>query len=256
MPTIDAKTYRSPNFDARPPGTDIWAAVIHSCEGSPPGNEQQSSIPWLCNPSSGVSSHYYVTREGAIYQLVDDAKRAWHAGVSMLSGVWYCNDYSIGIELEHKDNSALYPSIQAEALSWLCRKLIAAYAIPKSGIATHRLVASNAGRTDRSDPTDWDDADFNLWVGSLYVSSDPLKARTLPGVPGSPAIYCSAGAYTFYTQRGGLPYCGYPLRNQFHDSQTPDWSVLVCERTVIKESPGFGVEHALLGEALARGWIG
>ena len=166
--TIDTTTHRSPNYDNRPAGTDIWSIVVHSCEGKPPGDEQQSSIPWLCNLSSGVSCHYYVTREGRIYELVNPAKRAWHAGESTLNGVPYCNNYSIGIELEHRDNAAPYPQAQIEALTWLCQGLIVAYAIPRSGIATHRQVAQPAGR--KSDPTDISDADFGLWANALYVA--------------------------------------------------------------------------------------
>lgn len=257
MTTIDKTTHRSPNYDARPGGEDIKAIVVHSCEGSPPGNEEQSSIPWLCNPNSGVSAHYYVTRAGKIYELVDPSKRAWHAGVSVLGGDWYCNDYSIGIELEHKDNSAPYPSAQAQALTALCKQLIAAYAIPQANVTTHRKVADDAGRDDRFDPTDWTDEQFYSWVTSLYAPTDPLKARTLPGTPGSPPRSCSAGAYTFYGQRGGLTMCGYPLADEFQASgqNGQPCSVLVCERVVIKSSSGYGVEQALLAEALTQGWL-
>lgn len=255
--TIDSNTWRSPNFNFRPANTDIWAIVDHSCEGRPAGNEQQSSLPWLCNPASDVSCHYYVTREGVIYQLVDDDKRAWHAGVSVLNGVWDCNDYSIGIEREHRDNAAAYPQIQIDAMTWLCRRLIAAYAIPKNGIATHRKVAKAAGRTDKYDPTDIDDAPHAAWVDSLYAPTDPLRARTLPGPPGSPAAFCSAGAWTFYTQRGGLTMCGYPLRDEFPSmSQSGQpCSVLCCERVIIKSSNGYGTEQALLSEARTVGWL-
>lgn len=251
--TIDATTYRSPNFDSRPPGTAIWSIIIHTCEGKPCGDEQQSSIPWLCNPTSGVSSHFYITRAGIIYQLVDDSKRAWHAGVSMLNGVWYCNNYSLGIELEHRDNCAPFPDIQADALSWLCAEKIARYGIPETGIDTHRTVAANAGRTNRSDPTDWPDADFYAWRSMLYVT-DRLKARTLPGIPGAPPVYCSVAAAEYYAARGGLYYCGYPLADQFHDTSL-DCDVLRCERVIIKESARYGIEQALLSEARAEGWL-
>lgn len=255
--TIDTTTHPSPNHDARPAGTDIWALIIHTCEGSPCGDEQQSSIPWLKNPDKKVSCHYYVTREGIIYQMVDPSRRAWHAGTSMLNGVWWCNDYSIGIELEHRDNCATYPRAQADALAQLCTQLIAAYAIPEVGIDTHRKVATNAGRTDRSDPTDWSDSDFYAWRKLLYTPADPLKARTLPGVPGQPPVFCSAGAATFYAQRGGLPLCGYPLRDEYPTtgSNGQACTVLACERVVIKSSSGYGVEQALLAEAKVRGWL-
>ena len=45
---------------------------------------------------------------------------------------------------------------------------------------------------------------------------DPLRAATIPGLPGTPAIFCSLRAKDFYAQRGGLTHCGYPLRSQFH----------------------------------------
>lgn len=255
--TIDTHTWRSPNYDKRPAGTDIWALILHSCEGNPPGNEEQSSLPWLCNPATQVSSHYYVTRGGTIYQLVDDASRAWHAGVSMLNGVWYANDYSIGIELEHKRGAPPYPQVQIDALTWLAQRLIAAYAIPQHGIATHRQVAQNAGRNDRSDPTDISDEQFAIWVAGLYATGDPLRARTLPGAPGHDAVYCSAGAHTFYVDRGGLAFCGYPLRDEYQtsDSRGNPCAILACERIIVKESNGYGTEQALLSEAKQLGWI-
>lgn len=253
--TIDSTTWRSPNYDNRPAGTDIWALVVHSCEGKPSGDEQQSSLPWLCNPTAGVSCHYYVTREGRIYQLVDDLKRTWHAGESVLNGVWYCNNYSIGIELEHRAGAAPYPTAQIDALSWLCRRLIAAYAIPRSGIAAHRHVAQPLGR--KVDPTDWNDAQFKTWADSLYVT-DPLRARTIPGPPGIAPSYCSIPVAEFYAARGGLASNGYPLGDEYQSAFGTDrkpCAILRCERVIIKESPNYGVEQALLSEARSEGWL-
>lgn len=254
MPSVDATTWRSPNHSSRN-GADIWACIVHSCEGKPAGDEQQSSLPWLVNPTSGVSCHYYVTREGKIYQLVDDSRQAWHAGESVLNGVWYCNGYSIGIELEHRDNAAMYPTSQIDSLTWLCRNLIAAYAIPRSGMATHRQVAQPPGR--KSDPTDIDDLTFAAWADSLYLT-DPLRARTIAGPPGQAAVYCSIPAHEYYTARGGLNVLGYPLHDQYASTFGNDarpCSILPCERATIKESPNFGVELALIAEALVEGWI-
>ncbi len=88
---IDRATWRSPNFDA---GRTIVPAgiLIHSDEGT-----RESSLPWLCNPASQVSCHYYVCRDGAIFQLVDDARRAWHAGVANYAGLADWNQ-ALGIE--------------------------------------------------------------------------------------------------------------------------------------------------------------
>ncbi|HZI07208.1 MAG TPA: transglycosylase SLT domain-containing protein, partial [Archangium sp.] len=43
----------SPNYNARPAGTDVSMVVIHTCEGS-----YSSCWSWLTNSSSGVSAHY------------------------------------------------------------------------------------------------------------------------------------------------------------------------------------------------------
>jgi N-acetylmuramoyl-L-alanine amidase len=63
--------------------------VIHyTAAGSAKG-----SVSWLCNPVSKVSAHYVISRQGGIYQLVDLARAAWHAGDLHL------NKTTIGIEL-------------------------------------------------------------------------------------------------------------------------------------------------------------
>lgn len=83
--------------------------------------------------------------------------------------------------------------------------------------------------------------------------ADPLRARTLPGAPGTPACYCSVRAHDFYVARGGLPFCGYPLRDEFHDAEL-DCDAFPCERAAIKESSQYGVEQALIQEAVRQGW--
>lgn len=161
MFTIDVTRYSSPNFDQR--STPITYVVIHSCEGHPLGNEQASSIPWLCNPAAKVSSHYYVTREGKIYQLVAERYRAWHAGRCTIAAD--ANSVSLGIELEHAQGAAPYPDIQKEALAWLCKQLMARYAIPADRVVSHRAIALPSKR--KIDPTDWPEPAFRLWCAEL-----------------------------------------------------------------------------------------
>lgn len=91
-------------------------------------------------------------------------------------------------------------------------------------------------------------------AGWRAATSDPLRARTLPGVPGGPIIYCSVEAYDFYQQRGGLKVCGYPLQDEFYDTSL-DCYVLRCERTTNKRSAQFGGEFALISEAQREMWL-
>lgn len=158
---IDSTTWRSPNYDAR---TDpISAIVVHSCEGKPAGDEQQSSLPWLCKPSLKVSCHYYITRAGVIYCLVDDTYRAWHAGEGAIGSNTDPNDISLGVELEHRAGAPAYSTSQLAALTWLCQTKMAQYSIPTSRIVSHRAVAP--GR--KFDPTDWPEAAFRAWADAL-----------------------------------------------------------------------------------------
>ena len=58
-----------------------------------------AALDKLCDPKAKVSAHYLINREGFIWQLVEDNKVAWHAGVSRWLNRKNLNETSIGIEL-------------------------------------------------------------------------------------------------------------------------------------------------------------
>lgn len=89
--------YPSPNFDDRPPNTDINTVVLHYTDLE----SSAVSLQRLCDPVFKVSSHYLIGEEGEIYQLVAEEKRAWHAGDSFWKGIPRVNDFSIGIEIQN-----------------------------------------------------------------------------------------------------------------------------------------------------------
>ncbi len=163
---IDAISHVSPNCDDRPAGSVIDLLVIHSSEGS-----ARSGLRWLTDPSSGVSSHYFITRTGATYQLVPDAKQAWHAGRSAFGGVPNVNARSIGIELAHIQGED-WPAAQIAALTDLCRATMAAYAIPVDRVVSHRAVAIPVNR--KSDPSDWSEPAFRVWANALDDTALPI----------------------------------------------------------------------------------
>lgn len=53
----------------------------------------------LSNFLHPVSAHYLIAADGTIYQLVDESKRAWHAGKSFWLKKKDLNTHSIGIEI-------------------------------------------------------------------------------------------------------------------------------------------------------------
>ena len=84
------------------------------------------SIKRLVSPKSKVSCHYLISRNGKIFQMVEDNKIAWHAGKSKWGNLQNLNEYSIGIELVnkgHKFGYQKFPRSQINSLVKLCTKL-------------------------------------------------------------------------------------------------------------------------------------
>ncbi len=108
-----ARRFDSPNFGARPAGACIDLIVLHSIS-LPPGcfgsdavlRLFRNELDWDAHPYFGqirgieVSAHFFLRRDGALWQCVSCDQRAWHAGASCWRGRSNCNDDSIGIELE------------------------------------------------------------------------------------------------------------------------------------------------------------
>lgn len=158
--TIDATTHISPNHSSRKNPTPS-AIVLHSTEGT-----RASDLPWLkkVQGEKSVSCHYYVCRDGTIYQLVPDWREAWHAGVSEYLGFVGWGDFSLGLELEHKSGQN-WPEIQRQAAKWLCKLLITKYEIRRSMVVAHRWIAP----ARKVDPTDWPDVALMAWIEELYA---------------------------------------------------------------------------------------
>lgn len=161
--TIDLRTWRSPNFSER--ASAIESIVVHSCEGVWP-SPRVSSLPWLCNPASRVSAHYYVCRNTEIFQLVDDEHEAWHAGAALAR---FDNASSIGVECEHRSGQN-WPDAQKSALAWLLRRLMAQHHTPLAAVETHGQIAIKGPYKRKIDPTNWSHADFVRWRARLTVT--------------------------------------------------------------------------------------
>ena len=118
--------------------------VIHDTQGSHPGD-----LNWLLNPDAEVSVHYLVAPNGAIYQMVQDDKRAWHAGRSSWVGYSGMNNFSIGIEVSHVSATGkLYPTAQLKSLDELIWMLHSKHHFKGARPIGHREIAP--GR--KSDP--------------------------------------------------------------------------------------------------------
>lgn len=94
-----------------------------------------------------VSSHYLITddRRPVIYQLVDESRRAWHAGVSEWYGRTDINAASIGIEIVNHGGSgtswAPYSEAQIDALITLMHDIVRRHQIKPHNIVGHSDIA-------------------------------------------------------------------------------------------------------------------
>jgi N-acetylmuramoyl-L-alanine amidase len=143
----------SPNFNERN-GMDIDTIVIHHTAS----NNGAGDLAHLRDPKAEVSAHYMLDRDGKIYQLVGDSKRAWHAGKGELHGVpTDVNGRSIGIEIVN-DGSGKTPFTEAQykSLTQLVGYLKQEYKVPMNNIVGHKDVAVPKGRkTDPASNFDW-----------------------------------------------------------------------------------------------------
>ncbi|MDE0355251.1 MAG: N-acetylmuramoyl-L-alanine amidase [Deltaproteobacteria bacterium] len=82
----------------------------------------EAALARLCDPASGVSAHYLIDEAGAVYRLVAESRRAWHAGIASWAGEADVNGRSIGIELAnpgHEFGYVPFPEAQLDALERL-----------------------------------------------------------------------------------------------------------------------------------------
>jgi N-acetylmuramoyl-L-alanine amidase len=128
----------SPNHDERPEAVNMLILHYTGMQSA------QAAIDRLRDPVARVSSHYVVDEDGAIVRLVQEERRAWHAGVSFWRGRRVLNDVSIGIEIVnpgHEWGYRRFPHAQIEAVRALCLDILGRHAIPPIKVVGHSDVA-------------------------------------------------------------------------------------------------------------------
>ena len=150
---LDIIDYPSPNCDERPNGMPIDMLVLHYT-GMPTGEE---ALARLTDIEHEVSAHYLIEEDGRIFQLVPEAQRAWHAGVSYWRGYKGLNARSIGIELVNPGHNFGYrpfPELQMMALETLALDILARYPIPSRNVVGHSDIAPTR-KNDPGELFDW-----------------------------------------------------------------------------------------------------
>lgn len=150
------------------------AALLAGCAGGPPAltidttytaRSQDSRVQFLVIhhtaedlPSSlriltqqEVSSHYLVTDEQPprVYRLVDESRRAWHAGLSSWRGNTRLNAASIGIEIVHPGEVRTaqgttwppFDAVQIDLVVALVQDIVRRHAIRPEHVVGHSDIA-------------------------------------------------------------------------------------------------------------------
>ncbi len=157
---MDVIDLPSPNYGQRKGGAGIELIVLHYTAM----DDCQAALERLCDKEAEVSSHYLIDREGALYRLVDEEKRAWHAGEGRWAGRDDVNSRSIGIELDN-DGTGPFPEPLMTTLEALLADLLERHELPPKAVIAHSDLAP--GRKNDPGPYfDWArlaEAGLSIW---------------------------------------------------------------------------------------------
>jgi N-acetylmuramoyl-L-alanine amidase len=131
----------------------------------------------LCDPRANVSAHYLIEENGAIWRLVPENRRAFHAGVSCWEGEHDLNGVSLGIEIVnpgHEWGYRPFPEIQMASVEVLCRNLISRHSIPAHRVVGHSDIAPER-KTDPGELFDWPRL-ARLGIG-IWPPANPPRPR-------------------------------------------------------------------------------
>lgn len=119
--------------------------------------DADAALQRMTDASAEVSAHYMIKEDGAICQLVDETRRAWHAGVASWRGHKDINSRSVGIELVnpgHEFGYRAFPESQMTALISLATEIVARHAIAARNVVGHSDIAP-ARKSDPGELFDW-----------------------------------------------------------------------------------------------------
>ena len=168
----------SPNHDARDAPVDML--ILHYT-GMRDG---ASALARLRDPAARVSAHYLVEEDGRVFALVDEARRAWHAGVSHWRGAAGLNGRSIGIEIVnpgHEHGYRPFPVLQMVGVLELCLDILARHAIPPGHVVGHSDVAPDR-KQDPGELFDWQGLagqGVGLWPSAMAAPAAPEAVPAL-----------------------------------------------------------------------------
>jgi N-acetylmuramoyl-L-alanine amidase len=172
---VVAEVMPSPNHGERTDGRRPDMILLHYT-GMPVAT---AALERLRSPASQVSSHYFVFEDGRVIQLVQESRRAWHAGVAVWAGETDINSCSIGIEIANPGHEFGYPDFpkrQIAAVTALSRGILTRNTIPPARVLAHSDVAP-ARKQDPGEKFPWRtlyESGVGQWIKPARITEGPL----------------------------------------------------------------------------------
>lgn len=162
------------NFNLRKPN---YVIIHHTAQDS-----TAQTLKTFTLPSTQVSAHYVIGRDGRVYHMLNDYLRAWHGGVAKWGNNTDINSSSIGIELDNNGTEP-FDEPQIASLLQVLARLKKAYNIPAANFIGHADIAPSR-KNDPSALFPWKrlaGAGFGLWydAGPLPSPFGPDSAAAL-----------------------------------------------------------------------------
>lgn len=134
MDSVQAPAYPvgTTNFNLRKPN---FVIIHHTAQ-----NSCEQTLKTFTTPSTQVSAHYVICKDGTIHHLLNDYLRAWHGGVSRWGNNTDINSNSIGIELDN-NGFEIFTDAQVNSLLRLLGILKKEYNIPAANFIGHADIA-------------------------------------------------------------------------------------------------------------------
>ena len=166
-------------FGDRPSGVRIELVVLHYTAME----SAEAALDRLCGSEFEVSAHYLIGRDGTVYRMVGENRRAWHAGAGSWAGRDDVNSRSIGIELDN-DGMSEFTEPLMENLEILLADILDRHSLPPRAVIAHSDMAPGR-KCDPGRKFDWRrlaQKGLSVWPASL-PSGDFMRDAAAFGYP-------------------------------------------------------------------------
>ncbi len=150
------------NFGTRKPN---FVIIHHTAQ-----NSCEQTLKTFTMPSTQVSAHYVICKDGTVHHMLNDLLRAHHAGVARWGNNSDINSSSIGIEIDNDGFEPFTPQ-QIASLEELLGRLKRTYNIPVMNFIGHADIAPGR-KVDPGAAFPWADLaakGYGLWYDTTAV---------------------------------------------------------------------------------------